>query len=286
MPRVNGQYSLPNGYKAVPGQTIRATQHNPPLEDLAQAMTDSLPRDGSAPMTGALAMNGKKVTGLAKGTAASDAVRLDQINPYSAWLASVSALTMQADRMVYATGATTSALTTVTAFGRSVIAAANAAAARVVLGITAAQDFINRFNDGVAHSSADWAAGTLTTPGIPSPEQINGAIKNTMNISGNAPAYSARAWCLFQGSTAAIVNSGNVASVVRTAEGRWTVTFAVPMQNEKYAVAATAGNATSTPHAVSASARTASGFNLTCAYATSGSNGYTDSELINFVVYR
>jgi len=55
MPRdANGIYSLPNGYLAVSGTLIQASQHNPPLEDLAAAMTGSLPRSGVAPMTGPL----------------------------------------------------------------------------------------------------------------------------------------------------------------------------------------------------------------------------------------
>jgi microcystin-dependent protein len=57
----NGNYSLPSGYKGTPGETILASQHNPPLEDLASAMTGSLPRDGSAPMGGPL----RTVTGSA-----------------------------------------------------------------------------------------------------------------------------------------------------------------------------------------------------------------------------
>lgn len=51
MPRASGVYSLPPGYLAVTGQTIQASQHNPPLEDIAAALTASLPRDGSAAMT-------------------------------------------------------------------------------------------------------------------------------------------------------------------------------------------------------------------------------------------
>lgn len=50
----NGVYSLPNGYEAVTGETIQASQHNPPLEDLASAMSQRLMRSGVAPMTGAL----------------------------------------------------------------------------------------------------------------------------------------------------------------------------------------------------------------------------------------
>jgi microcystin-dependent protein len=54
MPSSNGVYSLPPGYLAVTGMVIQASQHNPPLEDIAQALTLRLSRDGSAPMTGPL----------------------------------------------------------------------------------------------------------------------------------------------------------------------------------------------------------------------------------------
>jgi microcystin-dependent protein len=48
----NGVYSLPTGYLAVTGEVIQASQHNPPLEDLATAMSARLMRTGAAPMTG------------------------------------------------------------------------------------------------------------------------------------------------------------------------------------------------------------------------------------------
>lgn len=54
MPSSNGVYSLPPGYLAVTGATIQASQHNPPLEDIAAALTLRLSRDGTAPMTGPL----------------------------------------------------------------------------------------------------------------------------------------------------------------------------------------------------------------------------------------
>lgn len=50
----NGVYSLPSGYLAETGDVIQATQHNPPLEDLATGMTARLMRSGAAPMTGPL----------------------------------------------------------------------------------------------------------------------------------------------------------------------------------------------------------------------------------------
>lgn len=50
----NGVYSLPGGYLAVTGETILASQHNPPLEDLSASMSLRLMRSGAAPMTGPL----------------------------------------------------------------------------------------------------------------------------------------------------------------------------------------------------------------------------------------
>lgn len=55
MPRdSNGVYSLPIIYLAVTGATILAAQHNGPMEDIEAALTESLPRSGTAPMTGPL----------------------------------------------------------------------------------------------------------------------------------------------------------------------------------------------------------------------------------------
>lgn len=74
MPRnASGNYSLPPVYRATPGTTIRSDQHNTPMEDIAQALTDSIPRNGSAPMTGNLPMGGRRITGLGAPTDAGDA---------------------------------------------------------------------------------------------------------------------------------------------------------------------------------------------------------------------
>ena len=75
--------------------------------------------------------------------------------------------------------------------------------------------------------------------------------------TGTAPIYGCRAWVRFDGqkntSGAAsatntnrlIIASGNVASVLRTAEGIFTVTFTTPMPTEDYAAVV------STRHAIS-----------------------------------
>jgi microcystin-dependent protein len=54
MPSSSGVYSLPLGYLAVTGQVILPSQHNPPLEDIAAALTGRLSRDGTAAMTGSV----------------------------------------------------------------------------------------------------------------------------------------------------------------------------------------------------------------------------------------
>lgn len=57
MPRNSqGLYSLPAGNPVVPGTVIESAWANPTMSDIAEALTLSLPRDGSAPMTGPLTL--------------------------------------------------------------------------------------------------------------------------------------------------------------------------------------------------------------------------------------
>ena len=83
MPRTGGIFSLPPGYFAVSGQVIQPSNHNPPLEDIAQALTDSLPRSGAASMTGNLQMGGNKITGIGAATQPGHVPRWDQVLPAS-----------------------------------------------------------------------------------------------------------------------------------------------------------------------------------------------------------
>lgn len=80
MPRDSSAvYSLPNGYLATTGETVLASQHNTPLEDIAQALTGSLPRNGTGAMQAALPMGGFRITGLGSGTADTDAATFAQV---------------------------------------------------------------------------------------------------------------------------------------------------------------------------------------------------------------
>jgi hypothetical protein len=95
---------LPAGYLGTTGQAILTSQHNPIFEDVAQALTGSLPRDGTAPMQANLPMSGFKVTGLANGVDPQDAATVAQIEAASSVeseinAATVKAVMVDADRM-------------------------------------------------------------------------------------------------------------------------------------------------------------------------------------------
>lgn len=84
MPRgLDGNYNLPNGSLVSVGETITPSQHNPPLQDIAQAMTDSLSRDGRGGMRQNLPMNGFRVTGMAPGVQPSDGATVSQLSGIS-----------------------------------------------------------------------------------------------------------------------------------------------------------------------------------------------------------
>lgn len=81
MPRDgSGNYTLPAGNPVVTNTVITSTWANSTLNDIAAALTASLPRDGSAGMTGNLQMGNHKITGVTPGAAAGEAVTFDQAN--------------------------------------------------------------------------------------------------------------------------------------------------------------------------------------------------------------
>lgn len=86
----NGNASLVPGYLAVTGQTILASQHNPPLEDIANMLSQVLLRSGVAGMTGNLNFNSFKGINLANGTADNDAVNYSQLQDIIAQVAAAT----------------------------------------------------------------------------------------------------------------------------------------------------------------------------------------------------
>lgn len=80
MPRSSdGSFSLPNGTLVNTGDTILVSQHNPALTDIAQAVSNSLDRDGKGGMRADLNMGGNKLTNLAAGVNPTDAATVGQI---------------------------------------------------------------------------------------------------------------------------------------------------------------------------------------------------------------
>jgi len=97
--------------------------------------------------------------------------------------------------------------------------------------------------DGVLgdQTTGTWEAGTGTTESLVSPAKIKAAIEENSitQTSGSAPYYGCRAFVFIEdGSNASNTWTGqNIASVVRTGTGAYTVTFTTAMPNANYAVA-------------------------------------------------
>lgn len=79
-----GVFSLVASYFANPGTTIRTEQHNPVFEDVGSALSQVLLRDGRAPMTGPLNMNGFAINNVVSGNSPSSVATLAQAAPIGA----------------------------------------------------------------------------------------------------------------------------------------------------------------------------------------------------------
>mgnify|MGYP007100071463 CR=1 FL=1 len=74
----SGTYTLPAGNPVVTGTTIASNWANTTMNDIASALTGSVAADGQTTMTGPLKMGSNRITGLAAGIAAGNAVEFDQ----------------------------------------------------------------------------------------------------------------------------------------------------------------------------------------------------------------
>lgn len=82
----NGNYTLPTSYFVENGDTVLPIQHNPPFEDVAQALSSVLLRSGAAPMGGALNMATNKISNVGDATLVGDAVNKGQLDAVSSAL--------------------------------------------------------------------------------------------------------------------------------------------------------------------------------------------------------
>ena len=76
----SGTFNLVAGNPVVTGTTISSTWANNTLSDIANGLTQSVSADGQTPITGALQMGSNKITGMAAGTVAGDAVEFAQFS--------------------------------------------------------------------------------------------------------------------------------------------------------------------------------------------------------------
>lgn len=151
MPRNgSGVYSVPAGTTATPNTPIESAKYNAFVADLTNDL--NLARPIVAGGTGATTKSG-----------AQQALDLEpgvDIQAYNATLAALAALTLAADKLIYATGANTLAAADLTSFARTLLAGVDAAAMRTTLGL------------GDMSTKDDVAISDIVTTGTPSGNTI------------------------------------------------------------------------------------------------------------------
>jgi len=78
MPRSGGTYTLPAGNPVVTGTVGTSAWANGTMADVGSELTNSIPRDGTAPPTANMPMGSFRHTGAGAGAATTDYARLDQ----------------------------------------------------------------------------------------------------------------------------------------------------------------------------------------------------------------
>ena len=151
MPRNgSGVFSAPAGTTATPNTPIESAKYNAFVADLTNDL--NLARPIVAGGTGATTKSG-----------AQQALDLEpgvDIQAYNATLAALAALTLAADKLIYATGANTLAAADLTSFARTLLAGVDAAAMRTTLGL------------GDMSTKDDVAIADIDTTGTPSGNTI------------------------------------------------------------------------------------------------------------------
>jgi len=124
-------------------------------------------------------------------------------------------------------------------------------------------------------------SATLTTPSINSAQFAT--------VSGTAPLYGCRAWCLFNGTltgTNAPTAGGNVTSITRNSTGNYTINFTTAMPDTNYATVWT-GNGSGTSgsaYAVTAGGQTVSSVSISSRAVSTGNA--VDETQCNLAIFR
>lgn len=149
------------------GLNVDATLLDVEQQDMAQAISECLKKDGGTKPTANIDMNNKKLTGLANATASGDALHYGQIGSavqaYSAALASMASVASAADLIPYTTGASTWGSTALTAFARTLLDDASQADAQATLGLVPGTNVQAQSASLADIAGLTFAAGDLLT---------------------------------------------------------------------------------------------------------------------------
>lgn len=220
MPRSSGVYSEPAGTKGTPNTTIQSAPYNAFVDDLVAEA------NGARPITAG-------GTGSTNATAAREALGLKigtNIQAYDELLQAIAGLVTVADRLIYTTGADMVALTTLTAFGRSLIDDADAAAGRTTLGLGSIST-LNGINDAnwsgadlsIANggTGASTAAAALTALGAaPAARTVTAGT----GLSGGGALTANIAFSVDYGTAAGTAAQGNDTRIVNAVQTSRTIT--------------------------------------------------------------
>ena len=155
-------------------------------------------------------------------------------------------------------------------------------------------------NGGTGISSPGTSGNVLTSEGgswVSSPLNILDGSIGTTKLSGGqtgaAPIFGIRAWVNFDGSSydvsgnCSVRGEGNIATVVRSAAGKYLVTLSDALANSNFAVLGTASatsgsnanNGITVSHITSPSSNS-----FTIETTDAGSNTFVDAQIINLIV--
>jgi hypothetical protein len=134
-----------------------------------------------------------------------------RFQPLKAALTAIGALTPAADKIAYFTGSATAALATITTYGRSLIAAVDAAAAKVLLALTKADVGLGNVDDT---SDANKPISTATQTALNLKVPTTRTISTTAPLSGGGDLSADRTLSV----TAATTTATGVVELATTAE--------------------------------------------------------------------